>query len=422
MFFSNFKITVSKILMVSLILFSGVLFAEDVEEIESSENQEVVENENNAEEQIENEEPAEIDSVEREQSYESEEPVQSYSDGMDEQEREHAQKIEELEAAYARDRAEQNSDQSDQQSNESNNSGANENPVRTKRNKSLKELDRSQREGRRTKRERTSPRANDMQTNQKNNPIQNNNGKSTYVSEKKTDTNPENFVCDPIVSLQIQNQLRFDILKELANEYGFEITILESENKLMSIEKNLPLSKVIESITRDMSVVLNFKKIKDCDRLIAIDVLDNNEWGGSGGGSSSDAARSDISEKLQRYKPKFQEPKLIDAEDVEPYTDEQLNAQKMRQEERKAKRLEEQNVRSLNDELENGADLKTQFNVKGDSWKKNINETKVDIPDMEQYVQEVLDGERQPDLRKMSLKQRSEYMKLRRELRTQQAE
>lgn len=424
-------------LVLCLVLFSEISFAED-DEIDSSQNEEVIEQENNSEEPVENEEPAEIVNpepepiVDREESYEREEQVDYRSDGMDEQEREHAQKIEDLEAAYAREQADQNNGENVQQPNEgrNRNNRVNKNSERPKRNKSLKALERSQRAERRTQRENIHVDTNHTQNIEEQNNTQQSGAKSSYGSSENKEIDPENFVCDPIVSLQIQNELRFDILKELADEYGFEITILESENKLMSIEKNQPLSKVIESITRDMSVVLNFKKIKDCNRLVAIAVLDNNEWSGSGGGSGGPSesrfirkySSEDGSENLQRYKPKFEAPKLVEIENPEPMTAEQLEEKRLRQEQRKAQRLEHENVRSLNDELVNGSELKAQYNVKGDDWKKDINETRVEIPDMEEYVQQVIDGERQPDLRKMSLKQRSEYMKLRRELRAQQTE
>src|SRR5690606_29274021 len=100
------------------------------------------------------------------------------------------------------------------------------------------------------------------------------------ISRKKTDATNKEFVCDPIITVQAHNKLRFDILKELADEHNFEIEMLESENKSMSLEKNLPLSKVIESITRDMSVVLNFKNEQGCKVLSSITVIDNAEWGG----------------------------------------------------------------------------------------------------------------------------------------------
>lgn len=244
------------------------------------------------------------------------------------------------------------------------------------------------------------------------------------ISRKKTDVSDQEFVCDPVISIQAQNKLRFDILKELADEHNFEIEMLESENKSMSLEKNLPLSKVVESITRDMSVVLNFKNEQGCKVLSSIAVLDNEGWSSGASYQSSNTRGSELSEKLQRYKPKFKAPRLVKREDEEPAEaiDPAIAAeQEALQEERRAKRLERKNMRSLNDELENGDELKNNFNVRGNNWKKDKVAAE-DIPDMQQYVQEVMDGERQPNMRAMTTKQRSEYMRIRRELRAQQKE
>lgn len=240
------------------------------------------------------------------------------------------------------------------------------------------------------------------------------------ISKKKLDEKDEKFECDPMVSIQVKNKLRFDILKQLADEHNFEIAMLESENKMMSLEKNLPLSKVVESITRDMSVVLNFRNEQGCKVLASIAVLDNSAWSGDGSSyRSSNDSKSENTEKLQRYRPKFEAPRIVPQDELVPIAPEVAEEQKTRQEERRTKRLEKKNMRSLNDEIQGGGRLNAQYNIRGDNWKKDkVDEA--DIPDMNQYVQEVMDGERQPDMRSMSTRQRSEYMQIRRELRAQQ--
>jgi len=242
-------------------------------------------------------------------------------------------------------------------------------------------------------------------------------GKSSELAQP-SELTQEGFECDPIVSVQANNKLRFDILKNLADEYNFEITILESENKLMSLEKKQPLSKVVESVTRDMSVFLIFQNLNGCKRLVEISVLDNSEWS-SGSGYNSSKNRSDLAEKLQKYKPKFKPISVLNEEDLEQLED-VPQAIKQKQEELRQRRLEKKKMRTLNDELINGDELKTRFNVRGDSWKKDIKGRREIIPDMEVYVQEVLDGERKPDMRNMTVKQRSEYMEVRRKLRAGQ--
>ncbi len=234
------------------------------------------------------------------------------------------------------------------------------------------------------------------------------------TSKNDKETTDDRFVdipCDPIVNLQVHREKRFDVLSKLAEEYVFDISMLESENVPISIEKNQPLSEVIDSITRNMNVFLNFQNIDSCKRLVSITVLNNQEWAGSGSGSGAAGAAS-RREELLRYKPI--QIKTVDSIEV---SQEEIEAEEKRHEEYR-NRVESEGGALLNDTLESGYQLKNDFSVRGTSWKVQ----KENVGDMETYVQEVMKGERTPNVRGMSPEERKEYMRLRREYRGQQVE
>ncbi len=219
--------------------------------------------------------------------------------------------------------------------------------------------------------------------------------------------------CNPLVAVNANQQSRFDLLKQLADEHQFEISMLKTDDKQISLEKTLPLTKAIESITRDMSVVLSYQKIEGCERIVAISALDEDGWSDSA--SSSRWGSAERNEKLQRYIPKFEPVRVVQDEDAPELSYEQQQENEARAQERRERR----GMRRLNDELEGGHQLRNNFNVRGDGWKSNLRsgQGEADISDMEQYTREVMNGERAADIRSMSVQQRSEYMKIRRQLR-----
>lgn len=236
--------------------------------------------------------------------------------------------------------------------------------------------------------------------------------------------------CDPIINIQVNEEKRFDVLSKLAEEHAFDISMLETENVPVSIEKNQRLSEVVESITRKMNVVLNFQTVGECKRLVSITVLNEKEWAGSGGGVRSFTGSSRLAEHLENLSGYQERKGKITREEgqlkyksfvpvrLEPVekNPEQIEAEEKRREAYR-KRVERNGGELLNDTLENGSELKNAFSVKGDSWKIQKEE---DIEDMEQYVQEVLNGDRVPNVRGMTSEQRNEYMRLRREYQSQQ--
>lgn len=219
--------------------------------------------------------------------------------------------------------------------------------------------------------------------------------------------------CDPIVNIQVNEEKSFDVLSKLAEEHAFDISMLETENMPISIEKNQPLSEVVESITRKMNVVLNFQTVGACKRLVSIAVLNDKEWAGSGAGVNSFSGIKGRTGGEEREL-KFISPKFTKL-DAEEKTQEQIEAEEERREAYR-KSVERNGGELLNDTLENGAELNNAFSVKGNSWKIQ----KENIEDMETYVQEVLSGDRTPNVRGMTSSQRKEYMRLRREYQSQQ--
>jgi|GEM_PF-4461108 len=221
--------------------------------------------------------------------------------------------------------------------------------------------------------------------------------------------------CNPEISLSVSNQSRFNILKDLANDHGFTLEVLESDNKPISIEKNQRLFKVIESITRDMNVVLQYRTQNGCEKLVAISLLNEGEWKGKNKSKTRLYSPSNSPSKQIR-------PRLL--------RDENRDNSKEAQERRKnatliqQQRLEKKKQRGevhLNESLENGASFKNNFTAKK-GFQKNVQslENNDTIDDMESYVQEVLDGDRVPDLRSMTSSERSKYMRIRRKLRRAQ--
>lgn len=228
--------------------------------------------------------------------------------------------------------------------------------------------------------------------------------------------------CNPVVRVSANKEKRFDILKKLADEHGFEIVMLEAENHPISLEKNEVLSRVIESITRDMSVVLNYQKANGCERLVAISVLDNSEWSGAGNSRSRASSNSNALAIVKQYSPGANSlsPSRNRETDTSQSSPASYNTpastyqsreakkqelQELREERRKAREL-----RSMNQESPGGKRQKND-SYENDDWKNQGEQ----IDNMEMYVDEVMSGERVPNIRGMTIQQRTEYMRLRRE-------
>ncbi len=234
-----------------------------------------------------------------------------------------------------------------------------------------------------------------------------------HASDKAELEQTEPFVCDPKISLNVDSKGRFEVLKGLADEHGFSLEMLESENTPITLEKSQRLSKVVESITRDMSVVLKYKKVANCELLTEIAVIEKGSWDGS-----------EVSGEVRSYQPASRTKRrvrVLDEMEMD-FSVEALEKKRERKElhdNRLRKQIERRGHVLLNDELENGEELNTKFIIKDPkNWKKNIKSLPKGsgADDMETYVQDVLDGNREADLESLSPAERAKYFKTRRKL------
>lgn len=265
-------------------------------------------------------------------------------------------------------------------------------------------------------------------------------------------------VCDPVVTVNENNKSRFEILKSLADTHGFTVTLLESEDSTISLEKTDKLSRVVESITRGTSVVLRYKTIENCEILTEIAFLDNKAWEGTGGGVSE--AASARGEGVRNYQARLI-PRQVSEEELASEEMQQTDEQKERFEERRQARilaqerqeelrkqrmessgLEYQPAETLNETLEGGENLKAVYRAGRPDWRSsqssNVNvenpeneeegsnedkqeqvQNGLGIEDMDAYVREVLAGTRVPDTGSMNAKERFEYMKARQRIRNE---
>lgn len=98
---------------------------------------------------------------------------------------------------------------------------------------------------------------------------------STYSYTKEIEARENNNAteCDPVVTVSANNKKRSRILSELGKEHGFWVNIPETDDNNISLEKTQKLSKVVESITKDTSVVTKFQKQGDCQRMISVSMV-----------------------------------------------------------------------------------------------------------------------------------------------------
>jgi len=285
--------------------------------------------------------------------------------------------------------------------------------------------------------------------------------------------NIEKRVCNPVVTVKENNKSRFEILKSLAEVHGFSISILESEDSRISLEKTDTLSRIVESITRDMSVVLRYKTEDDCKVLTQVAFLDNKAWDNVGGAKREFAGRKrDSGESFSSTEPSSRTlsygedrvkraqadmtPRPVSVEELAEA--EQSEEEKERLEQRRQARIlaqerqealrkqrmesrgqEYQPPGSINDSIEGGENLNALYRAGRANWRggtlgqrqldEDIDEDEEEageqitsglgIEDMDTYVREVLAGERMPETGSMNAKERFEYMKARQRIRNE---
>jgi len=212
--------------------------------------------------------------------------------------------------------------------------------------------------------------------------------------------------CNPIVKVDAYEEKRFQVLKKLAIEHGFEIIMLAEENTPITMEKRQTLSKVVESITREMSVVLKYRKIDGCERLVAVSILETSKVGA--GGVYSDRGSND---RIKQFRPGMEEEntfKHYRRDSETPKFDEIDEESEL---EEGLSETDPEQESGYYDDIPQDATADTSYSEKA-NWKYG-GESEQDI---RPFVEDVIDGDRLPNLDVMTEEQREEFERVKQEI------
>jgi hypothetical protein len=71
-------------------------------------------------------------------------------------------------------------------------------------------------------------------------------------------------LCNPVVDPVASDTTLKRALSRIAEEYDFKLSLPESLDRPVRINKSMPLERLVKQLTRDMNTVLKHKKIADC--------------------------------------------------------------------------------------------------------------------------------------------------------------